>query len=93
MHMQEATATQERLEQVAAALQKGTGFVSPYRLGKLESTVRGVTIPPQKIYGYVRHGYIQASLNDLGKQQISSEEAIRHLTKVAEKDIARMQEG
>ena len=55
--------------------------VSPYRLGKIESVLRGKTIPPQKIYGYVRQGYISSSLNALGKMQITKEEAIRYLLK------------
>ena len=55
--------------------------VSPYRLGKIESALRGKTIPPQKIYGYVRQGYISSSLNALGKMQISKEEATRYLLK------------
>ncbi len=55
--------------------------LSPYRLGKVESVVRGKVIPPQKIYGYVRQGYIKSTKNQLGKMVISKEEAIRYLMK------------
>ncbi len=57
----------------------GADYVSPYKLGKIESVVRGRFIPPQKIYGYVRQGMIKSSLNSLGKMQIEKKEAIRHL--------------
>ena len=55
--------------------------VSPYRLGKIGSVLRGKEIPPQKLYGYVRQGYIKATLNELGKMQIAQEEARRYLLK------------
>lgn len=54
-------------------------FMSPYRLAKVESSVRGKVIPPQKLYGYVRQGYIKTSLNSTGKVQVAKEEAIRYL--------------
>ncbi len=60
-------------------------YVSPYKLGKIESVVRGRFIPPQKIYGYVRQGMIKSSLNNLGKMQIEKKEAIRHLVKTMTK--------
>ncbi len=55
--------------------------VSPYKLGKIESVVRGRLIPPQKIYGYVRAGYISCGKNELGKMEIEKKEAIRYLRK------------
>ena len=88
--MSKATTTQDRLEAVLDRLEK-VGAVSPYRLGKLESEVRGRVIPPQKIYGYVRQGYIVATKNELGKLSISSGEAQAHLIKVAAKDQAAEQ--
>ncbi len=54
---------------------------SPYRVGKIESVLRGKVIPPQKIYGYVRQGYIKSGLNELGKMSIERSEVLRYLTK------------
>ena len=54
-------------------------FMSPYRLAKFESVLRGKTIPPQKLYGYLRQGYLKGSENSTGKIQISQDEAIRYL--------------
>ena len=54
---------------------------SPYRVGKIESVLRGKEIPPQKIYGYVRQGYISSTKNDLGKMQIERKEVLRYLMK------------
>ncbi len=54
---------------------------SPYRVAKIESQLRRKTIPPQKLYGYVRQGYITAKLNELGKMEITQEEARRYLNK------------
>ncbi len=64
----------EKLETVVT-----TPHVSPYRLAKIESQLRGKTIPPQKLYGYVAAGRIASSTNDLGKIQIVREEALRYL--------------
>lgn len=54
-------------------------FVSPYKLSKLESTLRNKRIPPQKLYGYIRNGYLKGSVNSTGKIQISRKEQIRYL--------------
>ncbi len=54
---------------------------SPYRVGKIESSLRGKVIPPQKIYGYVRQGYISSTKNELGKMSIDREEVLRYLTR------------
>jgi len=56
-------------------------FISPYRLSKLESELRDVSIPPQKLYGYVRQGYIKATKNSTGKLQISRDAANEYLEK------------
>ena len=57
-------------------------YISPYRLAKLEATLREKPeLPPQKIYGYIRQGYIKASLNNLGKKQVAKEEVYRYLIK------------
>ena len=56
-------------------------FYSPYKLSKLESTLRGKVIPPQKLYGYVRNGYIKSTKSTTDKIQISKEESIKYLTK------------
>ena len=56
-------------------------FFSPYRIAKFESELRGVTIPPQKLYGYVRNGYIKVTKNSTGKLQISKTEAEAYLQK------------
>lgn len=56
-------------------------FVSPYRLAAIESIVRGKTIPPQKLYGYVRQGYIRKSVNSTGKLQISRNDCKEYLKK------------
>ena len=54
-------------------------FMSPYRLAKFESVVRGKTVPPQKLYGYIRAGYLQGTENSTGKIQVAREEAVRYL--------------
>ncbi len=56
-------------------------FYSPYGVAKLESTLRGKNIPPQKLYGYVRNGYIQATKNSTGKLQISRTDVEDYLKK------------
>lgn len=56
-------------------------FISPYKLAKLESDVRGVSIPPQKLYGYVRQGYVKATVNSTGKLAITRESALEYLSK------------
>ena len=62
-------------------------FISPYRLAKIEAILRNKPeLPPQKIYGYIRQGYIKATLNDLGKMQVSKEESIRYLTKTLKRN-------
>ena len=58
-------------------------FYSPYAVAKLESELRGRVVPPQKLYGYVRNGYIQATLNSTGKLQISKADAEAYLQKFA----------
>jgi len=80
---------QENLEKVISNL---PDFVSPYRLGKIEGNVRGRNVPTQKIYGYLKNGYIRASKNELGKYQIERSEAERHLTKTIAKEIARIEQ-
>lgn len=59
-------------------------FYSPYALAKLESELRGKFVPPQKLYGYVRQGYVKVSHNSTGKMQVSREEARKHLSKYAQ---------
>jgi hypothetical protein len=61
-------------------------FVSPYRLAKIESELRGRTIVPQKIYGYVRKNYIAADLNSTGKIEIKFDEAVRYLERQLSRD-------
>jgi len=56
-------------------------FYSPYKLAKIESILRGKTIPPQKLYGYCKAGYLAFSLNNLEKMQISKENARIYLQK------------
>ncbi len=56
-------------------------FVSPYGLAKLESEMRGHSIPPQKLYGYVRQGYLKASINSTGKMQIDRKNQLSYLIK------------
>lgn len=56
-------------------------FYSPYRIAKIESQLRSKNIPPQKLYGYCRQGYIKFSKNSTGKIQISKSEATKYLTK------------
>ena len=56
-------------------------FMSPYRLSKLESQLRGKTVPPQKLYGYIRNGYLKASRNSTGKLQVARQDAEAYLTK------------
>ena len=58
-------------------------FVSPYGLAKFESEVRGKTVPPQKLYGYIRAGYLKAGLSSTGKLQVAKADAIAYLTKQA----------
>lgn len=68
-------------EQKQTEVQVTEDFISPYRLSKLESELRGTTIPPQKLYGYVRQGYVKATKNSTGKLQISRENAEAYLEK------------
>lgn len=75
---------QEITEKVNEAIQ--SEFISPYRLGKIESVLRGKIVPPQKIYGYIRQGYIASELNELGKMTIARKEAVRYLVKTLEKN-------
>ncbi len=70
---------QEVTELIEAKLTQSS--YSPYRVGKIESVLRGKVIPPQKIYGYVRQGYINSTKNELGKMVIDREEVLRYLTK------------
>ncbi len=56
-------------------------FYSPYSIAKIESTLRNKFVPPQKLYGYVRNGYVNATTNSTGKLQISRTDAIKYLTK------------
>ena len=69
----------EKHQNLDAAVEQLSDFVSPYGLAKIESAMRGKTIPPQKLYGYVRQGYIVASANSTGKIQIERAEAARYL--------------
>ena len=66
-------------QKLDTAVEQLSDFQSPYRLSKIESAMRGKTIPPQKLYGYVRQGYIVASTNSTGKIQIERAEAARYL--------------
>ena len=61
-------------------------FVSPYKLSKIESELRGISIPPQKLYGYVSKGYISSTLNSTKKIQISSQEAEKYLEKTMKRN-------
>ena len=54
-------------------------FYSPYKVSQIESELRNVKIPPQKLYGYVRQGYIKHTINSTGKIQISKDEVVRYL--------------
>ncbi len=54
-------------------------FYSPYRVSKFESQLRGVSVPPQKLYGYVRNGYIKVTTNSTGKLQISQADVKAYL--------------
>lgn len=56
-------------------------FYSPYALAKIESKLRDKDIPPQKLYGYVRQGYVTATKNSTGKLQISRKDASTYLEK------------
>ena len=56
-------------------------FYSPYRVSKFESALRGVTVPPQKLYGYVRNGYIKVTTNSTGKLQISNADVKVYLSR------------
>lgn len=56
-------------------------FYSPYKVAKIESNLREKQIPPQKLYGYVRMGYIVSSTNSTGKLQISREDVFKYLEK------------
>ena len=60
---------------------------SPYKVAKIESQLRGKNIPPQKLYGYVRQGYITATLNELNKMEITQEEARRYLVKTLSNNV------
>lgn len=58
-------------------------WFSPYKVAKLESILRGKQIPPQKLYGYCRNGYIPFTTNSTGKMQISNSDTKLYLSKFA----------
>ncbi len=69
----------EKHQKLDTAIEQLSDFVSPYGLAKIETAMRGKKIPPQKLYGYVRQGYIKATTNSTGKIQIERAEAARYL--------------
>ena len=64
-------------------------FVSPYRLAKICSVLVGYEVIPQMIYSYVSQKFIEVTLNDLGKKQISRVEATRWLKKYVVKNYMK----
>ena len=56
-------------------------FMSPYRLAQIESDLRDLTVRPQKLYGYIRAGYLVATRNSTGKLQVSRDSAVTYLRK------------
>lgn len=56
-------------------------FMSPYALAGIESKLRKVRVPPQKLYGYIRNGYLVATRNSTGKLQVSRDAAVTYLTR------------
>ena len=63
-----------------------TNFVSPYKLAKIESSLRGREIVPQKLYGYVRKNYITSTKSETGKIMISASDAVDYLIKQLSRD-------
>ena len=64
---------------IAAAVTED--FMSPYALAGIESSLRKVKVPPQKLYGYIRQGYLVATRNSTGKLQVSRDAAVQYLTR------------
>jgi hypothetical protein len=78
--------TIELVDLIEAAL-NDVQAVSPYRLAKIASELVGYEVIPQVIYSYVRQGFIKASTNQLGKKQVSHDEAVRWLNKYVARNI------
>ncbi len=75
--------SKESAAKLDLAIESLPEFVSPYRLAQIESQMRDRQIPPQKLYGYIRQGYIAAGANSTGKIQIARSEAARYLASQA----------
>ena len=68
-------------EEKEKVLQSLPQSISPYKLSKLEGKMRDCEVKPQKIYNYIRQGYIKSTKNSLGHYEVSREESRKHLSK------------
>lgn len=70
--------------------------LSPYRLGKILSSLAKREVAPQGIYAAVRSGKIPSSLNSTGKKVVARKDAVAYalafLTKNEEKTEAKADE-